>query len=109
MQNLDLDDLNEVLNYGTPDTLRACLERIADNCAEFNCAGVDALIDALRQANETAEELDAKNDELREELTNYRGFFDDCFARLDGAYPCASVTSDYDKSIIFELIEKGSE
>ncbi len=27
---LNLNDLNEVLNYGTADDLRACLESIAD-------------------------------------------------------------------------------
>jgi hypothetical protein len=39
----------------------------------------------------------------------YKQFFEDCFERLDGHYPCPSVTSDYDKSIIFDAIEKGSE
>jgi hypothetical protein len=106
---LNLNELSEVLNYGTADDLRACLESIADSCAEFNCAGVDELIGALRQANDTAEALDAKNDELLEDRNNYREFFFDCFSRLDGAYPCPSVTSDYDKGIIFEAIEGGAE
>jgi hypothetical protein len=34
----------------------------------------------------------------------YRVFFYDCFARLDGHYPCPSVTSDYDCSFIFDAI-----
>ena len=37
----------------------------------------------------------------------YYEFFHDCFARLNAHYPCPSVTSDYDKSIIFAAIEKG--
>ena len=39
--------------------------------------------------------------------SEYHDFFFDCFARLDGAYPCASVTSDYDKGVIFAAIERG--
>jgi hypothetical protein len=37
----------------------------------------------------------------------YKEFFEDCFKRLAGHYPCPSITSDYDKSVIFEAIEKG--
>lgn len=38
----------------------------------------------------------------------YKQFFEDCFYRLNGHYPCPSVTSDYDQSVIFDAIEKGS-
>lgn len=38
---------------------------------------------------------------------DYYQFFNDCFARLNGHYPYPSVTSDYDKSIIFNAIERG--
>lgn len=37
----------------------------------------------------------------------YKQFFFDCFERLGARYPCASVTSDYDQSVIFDAIEKG--
>jgi hypothetical protein len=37
----------------------------------------------------------------------YRQFFNQCFERLSGHYPCPSVTSDYDKNVIFEAIERG--
>lgn len=37
----------------------------------------------------------------------YMHFFYECFERLSGHYPCPSVTSDYDKNVIFEAIEKG--
>ena len=75
-------------------------------------------------------ELEAERDALAEELENlkdeaaedsltrwedrngpaeeYKQFFEDCFARLAGHYPAPSVTSDYDKSVIFETIEKGA-
>ena len=38
----------------------------------------------------------------------YKEFFYDCFARLAGEYPAPSVSNDYDKSVIFEAIEKGA-
>ena len=38
---------------------------------------------------------------------DYYQFFNDCFARLNEHYPCPEVTSDYDKSVIFEAIDKG--
>lgn len=39
----------------------------------------------------------------------YREFFHDCFRRLDDTYSCPEVTSDYDKSVIFDAIERGAE
>ena len=37
----------------------------------------------------------------------YKQFFDDCFSRLDGHYPCPSVTSDHDRGVIFDAIDRG--
>ena len=37
----------------------------------------------------------------------YKEFFFDCFARLAGHYPAPDISSDYDKSVIFEAIERG--
>lgn len=72
-------------------------------------------------------ELEAERDALAEELEQaeadsltqwekyhgpadaYRQFFDDCFERLAGHYPCPSVTSDYDQSVIFAAIERGED
>lgn len=76
-------------------------------------------------------ELEAERDQLAEELEKaqdaaaddslarwdnengpaeyYKEFFFDCFTRLAGHYPAPSVTSDYDKSVIFAAIEKGEE
>jgi hypothetical protein len=39
----------------------------------------------------------------------YKEFFNDCFERLNGHYPCPSVTSNYDQRVIFDAIEKGEE
>lgn len=74
-------------------------------------------------------ELEAERDQLAEELEKakdevaadslahwenengsaeeYKEFFFDCFQRFAGVYPAPSVTSDYDKSVIFAAIEKG--
>lgn len=38
---------------------------------------------------------------------DYVQFFNGCFERLAGHYPAPSVSSDYDKSIIFAAIERG--
>lgn len=57
---------------------------------------------------------DAKDDSLAHWERNngpadaYKDFFYDCFERLAGRYyPVPSVTSDYDKSVIFAAIERG--
>ena len=44
-----------------------------------------------------------------QDLEHLKQFFYDCFARLVGEYPAPSVSNDYDKSVIFEAIEKGAE
>ena len=73
-----------------------------------------AELEAERDA--LAEELEAAKDASLTQWENkhgpadeYRQFFNDCFERLAGHYPCPSVTSDHDKSVIFSAIEKGEE
>jgi hypothetical protein len=68
------------------------------------------------QVNTLEGEIDeARDDSLaRWEQRNgpaydYVQFFQECFARLAGHYPAPSITSDYDKSVIFGAIEKGEE
>lgn len=73
-----------------------------------------ALLDALAQVMRERDAL--QNDE---EMTlaewedhngpanEYKQFFEDCFEHLAGHYPAPSVTSDYDKSVIFDAIRKG--
>jgi hypothetical protein len=80
--------------YISNDPTAALLARIAD----------------LEAQNETlAGELeDHKNGTVSNpELEDLREFFRECFLRLPGgAYPAPSVFSDYDKSVIFDAIEK---
>lgn len=70
-----------------------------------------AALEAERDALETQLD-DAKDGSLaRWERNNgpadaYKDFFNECFERLAGVYPCPNVTSDYDKSVIFDAIER---
>ena len=43
------------------------------------------------------------------DYAQYKQFFEECFSRLNAHYPCPSVTSDYDQSVIFDAIEKGEQ
>lgn len=51
----------------------------------------------------------AKREQRNGPVDLYKDFFEECFTRLAGHYPAPSITSDYDKSVIFEAIEKGSD
>ena len=70
------------------------------------------------ERDQLAEELEKAKDEAAEDslarwenengpAEEYKDFFFDCFQRLAGVYPAPSVSSDYDKSVIFAAIEKG--
>jgi len=77
---------------------------LADALARI--AELEAEVEALENAANnvvTLESWEENNGPAKE----YYEFFHDCFARLNDHYPCPSVTSDYDKSVIFEAIEKG--
>lgn len=65
---------------------------------------VEALEDQLSDAQ--ADSL-SKWEENNSPIADYVTFFDECFQRLAGHYPCASVTSDYDCGVIFAAIERG--
>jgi hypothetical protein len=68
--------------------------------------GADLVLDRSisTQIEEVQEKAIADNCPDYEE---YKQFFYDCFERLGAHYPCPSVTSDYDKLVIFDAIEKG--
>jgi DNA-binding ferritin-like protein (Dps family) len=51
--------------------------------------------------------VDTQVDEQCPNYAEYKQFFDDCFERLNDHYPCPSVTSGYDCSVIFDAIAKG--
>jgi hypothetical protein len=55
----------------------------------------------MDEKQEKAIERNAPNAE------QYRQFFFDCFEQLGAHYPCPEITSDYDKSVIFDAIENG--
>ena len=84
--------------------------------AEF--AGDDekaALYAALAEIQEShdrmAEDYDEnkRTVEIQADYKGYKEFFFECFERLSAHYPAPSVTSDYDKSVIFDAIQKGEE
>lgn len=79
--------------YNSGDTVKAAL--------------IQAVIDLLQQVEkledvETLEQWEKKNGPA----SAYKEFFYECFERLSGHYPCPSVTSDYDKGVIFEAITR---
>jgi hypothetical protein len=92
-----LEDLERVA-YAEGDTLKAeLLGRIIELQKE-----VEALEDKIADT-ETLEDWEKRNGPAME----YKEFFFDCFQVLPQHYPAPSVTSDYDKSIIFDAIREG--
>ena len=79
-------------------------------------AAIKELDNVLNDADLTLDrDIDTQIEEKLDKAVNrncpdyeaYKRFFEDCFERLNGHYPCPSVTSDYDCSIIFDAIERG--
>jgi hypothetical protein len=65
-------------------------------------------VEALEEKIEdtvTLEDWEKKNGSADE----YKTFFFECFLMLNGHYPAPSVTSDYDKGVIFDAIRLGEE
>ena len=89
---------------------------LREKAAAAYCAGdtekaelFDALADSLDLIEDQADKLKdlEKETNIRADYSAYKEFFENCFARLGGHYPCPEVTSDYDCSVIFDAIEKG--
>ena len=95
------------------------IERAAYVAGDAKTAELMARIIELEKENE---ELEKENEELEEKIAGgslsewnhcngdaeqYKDFFYDCFYRLNGHYPAPNISSDYDKSVIFEAIERG--
>jgi len=99
LQTLPADEAERIAYAEGFTGTAALFARIADLEAEV-----------LKLENELE---DARSDSLsRWERNNgpaydYVQFFMDCFERLAGHYPAPSITSDYDKSVIFDAIERG--
>ena len=70
--------------------------------------GGDFKIDATLDTQIDAK-IDSEVEKRCPDYADYKRFFEECFYRLNGHYPCPSVTSDYDQSVIFDAIEKGSK
>jgi hypothetical protein len=47
--SINLDDIDEVLNYGTPDDVRACLELVADTLHGYRRVACIHVIDEYEQ------------------------------------------------------------
>lgn len=69
---------------------------------ESHTGDIPSMVEAVQDAGgikRLAEKL--------EELEHLREFFDTCFSLLTGYYPCPSVTSDYDKGVVYDAIRRG--
>ena len=88
----------ETRAYLTGDTATAeLLDRIS-----FLEEEVDRL-EAQIDDTTTLEQWERNNGPAKD----YYDFFHGCFERLNGHYPCPSISSDYDQSIVFAAIERG--
>lgn len=79
---------------------------------------VASLLGKIIEMQSTIDELQNELDDLpsrkqldqdAQDLQYLKEFFYSCFDRLGAHYPCPEFSSDYDKSVIYEAIEKGSE
>ena len=77
---------------------------LADALARI--AELEAEVEALENAANNVVTLESWEKDNGPAYEYYQ-FFNECFARLNGHYLCPEVTSDYDKSVIFEAIERG--
>lgn len=90
-------------------------ERIAYAEGFTMAAELFARIDELTAERDALqEELEdmpskAQQNQDAQDLEHLKRFFYDCFERLAGHYPCPEFSSDYDKNVIFEAIERGEE
>lgn len=71
-------------------------------------ADLEAERDALRaELDDMPSERERDRD--AQDLENLKEFFYDCFKRLAGNYSCPSWSSDYDKSVIYDAIDKAEQ
>ena len=97
------EDLTENLELATLEAMESLAYM---NDQGERAAMLRAIID-LRERLEAAEAVETieKWEERNGPADAYMAFFFDCFERLDKPYPCPSVTSDYDKGVIFDIID----
>lgn len=71
-------------------------------------ADLEAERDALRgELDDIPNERERDRD--AQDLENLKEFFYDCFKRLAGNYSCPLWSSDYDKSVIYDAIDKAEQ
>lgn len=85
------------------------IEKSAYHQGDTLCAELAARLIELQA------EFDIISDKLEDmkpcpsDYEEYKQFFYDCFEHLSGHYPCASIDSEYDKSVIFNAIVAGED
>ena len=94
--NLSADEIIRLLDAIGDDYTLKIIEIIKNEIEENIISGLEDEIKELKN------DIDNTAD-----YSEYKGFFESCFECLNGHYPCPSVTSDYDQSIIFDAISKG--
>lgn len=95
----------------TPEQL-STMEREAYAAGDTDRAALLAAVMDLIETGDRLEEVEEELKSLKDETQDHeahKSFFEDCFSRLDGRYPCPEVTSDYDCSVIFDAIEAGED
>ena len=106
MIDLSLQELDalEVKAYMNNDGV---LSKAIATLSDIRLSMDECEIESLDDLKVKTKELESKVDTLESELASYKQFFDNCFESLGMHYPCPSVTSDYDCSVIFDAISKG--
>lgn len=103
----------DLLKLEAPEAERIAYSEGFTMAAELfaRIAELEAERDTLTQELEAVKESIPDPDQLKQDeqdLMYLKAFWHDCFIRLAGVYPCPEWTNDYDKSVIFEAIEKGT-
>tara|TARA_R110000868_G_scaffold112398_2_gene302671 strand:+ start:755 stop:1075 length:321 start_codon:yes stop_codon:yes gene_type:complete len=97
-QNLTVEE-QEAQAYAAGDTATAAL---LGRIIELEAVNKALELELENARSDSLSDWEAKNGPVYE----YVQFFQGCFERLAGHYPCPSITSDYDKSVIFDAIDK---
>ncbi len=102
------------IDFTHPDVIAELERRAYAENAPALAEVLAALHDALQRINELETQIDdtetlAQWERKNGPVYNYVQFFLGCFERLNGHYPCPSVTNDYDCSVVFEAIARGEE
>ena len=86
-------------------------ERAAYAVGDTERADLYAALIELRKQIEVLEDMETLEswEKRNGRAEDYKEFFDACFEHLGAHYPAPSVSSDYDKSVIFDAIRRGED